>query len=213
MKLIAALISGAAAASLAALAYTGSLPQNHGDDRPSPTIKLAPTRYQARPGVKVERAIFAGGCFWGLEKHFRETPGVTATAVGFIGGKTKNPTYKEVCYNDTGHAEAVLLEFDPAKISYKQLVERFWQIHNPCTLNRQGPDFGDQYRSGIYPLNDAQKEIAEQSKRDAAPLFKRPIVTEIVTGQTFYMAEDYHQQYSEKTGRACAIDRSDHVGG
>lgn len=209
MKLIAALV-GIAAASLAAYAFTINPIQVN--EKPSTTIKLAPTKNPAK-SEKRERAIFAGGCFWGLEKHFRETPGITATAVGYIAGRTKNPTYKEVCYENTGHAEATMVEFDPALINYSQVVDTFWQLHNPCTLNRQGPDFGDQYRSGIYPLNNEQNKLAEESKAKAAPLFKRPIVTEIVTGQTFYMAEDYHQQYSEKTGRACAIDRSDHIGG
>jgi methionine-S-sulfoxide reductase len=208
MKLIAA-IAGIAAATLAAYAFTTIPPTN--TEPPSKNITLAATQYKANPGAKTERAIFAGGCFWGLEKHFRETPGITATAVGYISGKTKNPTYKEVCYDNTGHAEATIVEFDPTQITYSQVLDRFWQIHNPCTLNSQGPDFGDQYRSGIYPLNDSQLKIAEESKTKAAPLFKRPIVTEIKTGQTFYMAEDYHQQYSEKNGRACAIDRSDHV--
>lgn len=176
-------------------------------------VTLAPTDYKAPKNRPLQRAVFAGGCFWGLEKHFRETPGVTATAVGFTGGKKENPTYEDVCTGKTGHAEAVLVEFDPARISYRQMVERFWQIHNPCTVNRQGPDIGDQYRSVIFYYNDQQKEVAEQSKKDSAKLFKRPIVTEILPAKEFYMAEAYHQQYAEKTGRACAIDRSDHVGG
>lgn len=213
MKLIAALAAVTAAASLAALALTGTTGQSRSGDKPSPTIILGATKFKTKPGAKLERAVLAGGCFWGLEKHFRETPGITATAVGFIGGKTKNPTYKEVCYDNTGHAEAVMVEFDTSQISFKQVLDRFWQIHNPCTLNSQGPDFGDQYRSAIFPLNADQQRIAEQSVKDAAPLFRRPIVTEINTGHMFYMAEDYHQQYSEKTGRACAIDRSDHKGG
>ncbi len=207
MKLIAA-IAGIAAATLAAYAFN-TLPQNP-DEKPSANITLAATKFKPSAGVKTERAIFAGGCFWGLEKHFRETPGITATAVGYIGGSTKNPTYKEVCYDHTGHAEATIVEFDPTQITYSQVLDRFWQIHNPCTLNSQGPDYGDQYRSGIYPLNNSQLKIAEESKEKSASLFKRPIVTEIKAGQTFYMAENYHQQYSEKTGRACAIDRTDH---
>lgn len=209
MKLFAAL-AGIAAATLAAYAFTINPIQVN--EKPSEVLKLAPTKNKSESKTR-EQAILAGGCFWGLEKHFRETPGITATAVGYIGGKTKNPTYKEVCYDHTGHAEATIVEFDPAIITYSQVIDQFWQLHNPCTLNRQGPDFGDQYRSGIYPLNNEQKKIAEDSKAKSAHLFKRPIVTEIVTGQTFYMAEDYHQQYAEKTGRACAIDRSDHIGG
>ncbi|MBX3114737.1 MAG: peptide-methionine (S)-S-oxide reductase MsrA [Fimbriimonadaceae bacterium] len=212
MKLGIAIAAGIASFALATAAITRLAPQSQ-DQKPSETVTLAPTKFKLRPGVKAQRAVVAGGCFWGTEKYLRLTPGITATAVGYIGGKTKNPTYKEVCYENTGHAEAVMVEFDPSVISYKQVLDRFWNIHNPCTMNRQGPDVGTQYRSGIYPVNDEQRKIAEQSKKDAAPLFKRPIVTEIVMDQTFWMAEDYHQQYSEKTGRACHIDFSDHVNG
>lgn len=183
-------------------------------DRPSREIKLAPTKYQSARDVQRQRAILAGGCFWGLEYHFRQVPGITATAVGFIGGKVPYPTYRQVCYENTGHAEAVLLEFDPTVISYGEILSQFWQLHNPCTLNRQGPDVGNQYRSAIFYLNDKQKQIAQESMSNAAELFKRPIVTQLVEAPQFYMAEDYHQQYAEKTGKAyCPIDRSDHIGG
>lgn len=192
-------------------AFSQTSPSAH--KAPPQELHLAPTSYKAPAGRPLQRAILAGGCFWGLEKHLRETPGVTATAVGFTGGTTKNPTYEDVCTGKTGHAEAVMVEFDPARLSYRQLIERFWQIHNPCTQDRQGPDIGNQYRSAIFYFNDQQKEVAEQSKKDSADLFKRPIVTQILPAAEFYMAEDYHQQYAEKTGRSCAIDRSDHVGG
>jgi len=212
MKLGIAIAAGIASFALATAAITTLAPKQN-SEKPSETITLGATKFKLKPGIKPQRAIVAGGCFWGTEKYLRLTPGITATAVGYIGGHVKNPTYKQVCYENTGHTEAVLLEFDPTVISYKQVLDKFWDIHNPCTINRQGPDVGTQYRSGIYPLNADQLKIAEQSKKDAAPLFKRPIVTEIVTDQTFWMAEDYHQQYSEKTGRACHIDRSDHIKG
>lgn len=170
---------------------------------------LAPTEYKATPGTKLERAMFAGGCFWGTEYYFRHTPGVIATAVGFSGGTAKNPTYKQVCYENTGHAETVLVEFDPAQISYKKLIQRFWDIHNPCSMNRQGPDVGDQYRSEIFFLTPEQKTIAEQAKKDAQAMFTEPIVTKIEKAGPFYFAENYHQQYAEKTGHvSCPIDTS-----
>ncbi len=201
--------------SFAALAAIAAISQNSGTQNQAPPkeVQLAATDYVAPEGRPLQRAVLAGGCFWGLEKHLRETPGITATAAGYIGGTTPNPTYEQVCTGKTGHAEAVLVEFDPARLSYRQLLERFWQIHNPCTINQQGPDRGTQYRSAIFTYNDQQQEIAEASKKESARLFKRPIVTEIVPAGEFYMAEDYHQQYAQKTGRACAIDRSDHVGG
>lgn len=207
MKTIAATLAGIAALSLVAYAATQTTPK---DTSISPTIKLEPTKNKPK-STKRERAILAGGCFWGTEKYFRMTPGILATASGYIGGKVKNPTYKQVSYENTGAAEGVMVEFDPAIITYSQVLDRFWDIHNPCTLNSQGPDFGDMYRSGIYPTTPEQERIAKESKKKAAPLFKRPIVTEIIPNQPFYMAETYHQQYSEKTGRFCAIDRSDHV--
>ncbi|MCB0826123.1 MAG: peptide-methionine (S)-S-oxide reductase MsrA [Armatimonadetes bacterium] len=184
------------------------------DEKPSAELKLAPTKFKAAEGANLERAIFAGGCFWGTEFHFRTVKGVTATAVGYTGGHKENPTYKEVCYTNTGHAEGVMLEFDPKVVSYRELVDQFWEIHNPTTKNRQGPDIGSQYRSAIYTLNDEQMKVALQSKKEAAKMFSAPIVTEIVKASPFYMAEDYHQQYAEKTGKAsCPIDRSNHIGG
>lgn len=187
--------------------------QNPADDKAIATT-LVPTEFASKPGSKTEKAIFAAGCFWGPEFHFRKVPGITATAVGYIGGKTKNPTYFDICYKNTGHAEAVILEFDPAQITYRQLVDKFWMIHNPCTLNRQGPDVGDQYRSEIFYLSPQQKADAEASMKEAAKLFKRPIVTKITAAPTFYFAEVYHQQYAAKTGKAsCPIDFSDHNDG
>lgn len=147
-------------------------------------------------------ATFAAGCFWGVEETFRKTDGVISTRVGYVGGHTENPTYEEVCTDSTGHAEAVEIEFDPAKISYEQLLEVFWNNHNPTTLNRQGPDTGTQYRSAVFYHNDEQKELAEKSKQQLADSGKwdNDIVTEIVPTATFNEAEEYHQQYLKKRG-------------
>jgi peptide-methionine (S)-S-oxide reductase len=147
-------------------------------------------------------ATFGAGCFWGVEATFRETPGVTATAVGYEGGRTENPTYQDVCTDRTGHAEVVEVEYDPATVSYEKLLTIFFENHDPTTLNRQGPDHGTQYRSAIFYHTPEQKEAAEAMKAslDAQGAFKRPIVTEIVPAQTFYRAEEYHQQYLEKRG-------------
>lgn len=153
-------------------------------------------------------ATFAGGCFWGVEYNFNRIPGVKATAVGFMGGRTNNPSYKDVCYTDTSHAEVVHLRYDPQKITYEQLVKIFFVMHDPTTLNRQGPDVGDQYRSAIFYHTLEQKEIAEKVKAelDSGGKYKRPIVTEITPASEFWKAEDYHQQYIEKNpSRACHI--------
>ena len=159
-------------------------------------------------------ATFAGGCFWGVEHNFRRVPGVLATAVGFMGGKTQNPTYKEICYQDTNHAEVVHLRYDPEKITYEQLAKIFFVMHGPTTLNRQGPDVGDQYRSAIFYDTPEQKEIAEKVKKqlDASGKFKRPIVTEVTGAKEFWKAEDYHQQYIEKNpSRRCHVVDFDEI--
>lgn len=150
----------------------------------------------------MEKATFAAGCFWGVEANFRRVKGVIATSVGYTGGHFENPTYKDVCTGRTGHAEAVDLLFDPAIISYTQLIEVFWSIHDPTTLNRQGPDIGTQYRSAIFYHNEEQRSAAIASKEMAqkSDMFKKPIVTEIVPASMFYKAEEYHQQYFEKGG-------------
>jgi peptide-methionine (S)-S-oxide reductase len=149
------------------------------------------------------KSTFGAGCFWGVEAEFRELGGVTDTAVGFMGGRTANPTYHEVCAGDTGHAEVCEVTFDPARVSYEQLLDAFWNMHDPTTRNRQGPDFGTQYRSVIFYHDEAQKDAAEKSKAalEASGRFKRPIVTEIVPAGPFYRAEEYHQRYLEKAGR------------
>ncbi len=147
------------------------------------------------------QASFAAGCFWGIEAAFRKREGVISTSVGYTGGSTQDPSYEEVCSGRTGHAEAVLVEYDPAKVSYEQLLELFWEIHDPTTPNRQGPDIGTQYRSAVY-AHDAEQEAAAKASRDAAAgRFARPIVTEIAPAGPFHKAEDYHQQYFEKRGR------------
>jgi len=147
------------------------------------------------------KATFAAGCFWGVEDRFRQVPGVSAT-VGYTGGHTENPTYKEVCTDRTGHAEAVELEFDPKQVSYKELLAIFFQSHDPTQWNRQGPDYGTQYRSAIF-FHDAEQETAAREAKQAlekAGVFKRPIVTEIVPAGEFYRAEEYHQRYFQKNG-------------
>lgn len=149
-------------------------------------------------------ATFAAGCFWGVEATFRQLPGVLSTRVGYIGGRTKNPTYKDVCTDGTGHAEAVEVQYDPAKISYDELLNVFWENHDPTTLNRQGPDWGTQYRSAIFFHTPEQEHLAKASKVawDASGQFRNKIVTQIVPATDFCEAEDYHQQYLEKRGLA-----------
>src|SRR6185312_8647199 len=161
--------------------------------------------------MRMAKATFAAGCFWGVESAFRQQPGVIATAVGYAGGDKANPTYKEVCSGGTGHAEAVLVEYDPEKVSYEQLLELFWENHDPTQLNRQGPDHGSQYRSAIfyYSLEQEQAARASKEKLEKSGRFTRPIVTQIVPAVTFYEAEDYHQQYLEKRGLAtCHIKQA-----
>ena len=156
----------------------------------------------------MEKATFGAGCFWGVEETFRKIDGVTSAAVGYAGGRTENPTYEDVCSHETGHAEVVEIEFDPAKISYRELLEVFWSNHNPTTLNRQGPDVGDQYRSVIFYHSPEQCAVAEASKEELekSGRFRRPIVTQIEPAPKFYRAEEYHQRYLEKRGLShCAI--------
>ncbi|HAD26815.1 MAG TPA: peptide-methionine (S)-S-oxide reductase [Alphaproteobacteria bacterium] len=153
---------------------------------------------------KRAEATFAAGCFWGVEATFRRVPGVFATAVGYMGGDTDNPTYEDVCSGTTNHAEIVKVVFDPRQVSFEELLEVFWANHDPTTLNRQGPDIGTQYRSAIFYHDDEQAALARASlnKQEEAKRFPRPIVTEITPASDFWMAEDYHQQYLEKRGMA-----------
>lgn len=154
-----------------------------------------------KPKAGHELAAFAAGCFWGVEDAFRKLPGVTATAVGYVGGHVDHPTYERVCDHNTGHAETVLVEFDPSKIAYDKLVKAFFQIHDPTTMNRQGPDEGDQYRSEIFTFSDAQVAAVKAGMKEAQTHEKDPIVTKVEPMPAFWIAEDYHQQYAEKTGR------------
>jgi peptide-methionine (S)-S-oxide reductase len=155
-----------------------------------------------------QTAYFAAGCFWGVEAAFRRIEGVTGTAVGYMGGHTPNPTYKQVCSNRTGHAETVRVRFDPQKVTYEQLLDVFWSIHDPTTPNRQGPDVGSQYRSAIFVDNETHYRAAVASRLalTRSGRFARPIVTEIKKAGPFYLAEEYHQHYLEKQGKAaCTI--------
>jgi peptide-methionine (S)-S-oxide reductase len=150
------------------------------------------------------KAIFAAGCFWGVEATFRQLPGVISTRVGYTGGDSANPTYKDVCTDRTGHAEAVEVEYDPAKLSYETLLNTFWENHDPTQLNHQGPDWGTQYRSAIFFTTSEQEAAAKASKAalEKSHRYSKPIVTQIVPASTFFQAEDYHQQYLEKKGLA-----------
>ena len=151
-----------------------------------------------------EIATFAAGCFWGIEAKFRMIPGVEDAAVGYSGGHTENPSYKEVCTDRTGHAEVVQVTFDQAKVSYEKLVEAFWNMHDPTQVNRQGPDFGTQYRTAIFFHSPEQEAIAKKSKAalEANGKFRQPIATEITKAGPFWRAEEYHQRYLEKRGAA-----------
>jgi peptide-methionine (S)-S-oxide reductase len=152
----------------------------------------------------MKKATFGAGCFWGVEAEFRNVPGVVEAIVGYSGGRTENPTYEQVCTDQTGHAEVVEVEYDPSRVSYGQLLDVFWSSHDPTQLNRQGPDFGTQYRSVIFYHDEEQKAEAEASKArlDSSGTFRRPIVTQVVPAVPFYRGEEYHQRYLEKHGRA-----------
>jgi peptide-methionine (S)-S-oxide reductase len=158
--------------------------------------------------MSTEKATFGAGCFWGVEATFRQIAGVKDVAVGYAGGTTKNPTYEQVCSDQTGHAEVVEVTFDPASVSYETLLDVFWRNHDPTTRNRQGPDVGSQYRSVIFHHSPQQKAAAETklAELEKSGRFRRPIVTQIEPAPPFYRAEDYHQQYLAKHGRThCAI--------
>lgn len=152
----------------------------------------------------MNKATFGAGCFWGVEAAFRRVPGVIATAVGYMGGKTKNPTYHDVCTDETGHAEVVEVTYDPARVAYEDLLHVFWTNHDPTTLNRQGPDVGRQYRSAIFYHTPEQHAAASAAKEQlqSSGRYRRPIVTELAPAAEFYRAEEYHQQYLEKRGLA-----------
>lgn len=155
----------------------------------------------------MEKATFAAGCFWGVEDAFAGVPGVVSTRVGYTGGHKEHPRYQDVCSGMTGHAEAVEVTFDPAVISYDQLLNIFWQCHDPTQLNRQGPDHGSQYRSAIFYHSDSQKLMAQESleRLDRSGRLRRPVVTEITPCATFWEAEEYHQKYHQKHGAGCGF--------
>ena len=181
-------VAGPAATTASAPAHVGTDPGHAGNGTP-----LVPTGHD-------RLAAFAAGCFWGVEDAFRHVPGVVATAVGYAGGHTTDPTYPLVCTHTTGHAETVLVEFDPTKVPYEHLLRVFWKIHDPTQVGGQGPDEGDSYRSIVFTF-DADEAAAASASRDAEQkTLKAPITTEIVPMKAFYKAEDYHQQYAERTG-------------
>lgn len=169
--------------------------------------KEQPVPEASRP-VKTETAYFAGGCFWGIEHYFDEGPGVLTAVSGYMQGRTENPTYPQVCDHNTGHAETVKVVYDPKRITYRRLLEAFFAMHDPTQLDRQGPDVGDQYRSGIWCVNDEQKREAEAYIKDLTgkkAFGGRKIVTQVEAAKTFYPAEEYHQDYVVRTGRACHV--------
>lgn len=150
--------------------------------------------------MKTQQAIFAAGCFWGVQYYFDQVPGVVQTTVGYTGGRTDNPTYDQVASHTTGHAEAVLIEFDPAKVTYKTLLKQFFRMHDPTQLNRQGPDIGDSYRSAIFFFDQEQRKEAIQVRNEVQKKLGQPIVTQIEHAGPFYKAEGYHQKFTERTG-------------
>jgi peptide-methionine (S)-S-oxide reductase len=200
----AALVLGACNPSSSALADTNPAspspsPASHSPVGTNPGSAGAGTPLTPSPGD--ELAAFAEGCFWGSEDTFRHVAGVVATAVGYSGGHTSNPSYEDVCGHETGHAETVLVEFNPKKVSYPQLLRVFWDSHDPTTPNQQGPDIGDQYRSAIFTFTPAQESAARESLVAEQPHYRHKITTEITPMSRFWKAEGYHQQYDEKTGR------------
>ena len=161
-----------------------------------------------KENIVTEKATYGAGCFWGVEHAFRRVEGVTSTAVGYAGGEVEDPTYRQVCSGNTGHAEVVQVEYDPSRVSYDELLDVFWSIHNPTTVDRQGPDIGEQYRSVIFYHTDEQEAGAEASKQrlEESGKWPDPVVTAIEPTPAFYRAEEYHQRYNEKHGGgACGI--------
>jgi len=169
--------------------------------------KDEPMPKESQPPVRTEVAYFAGGCFWGVEDVFQRCPGVLDAESGYMNGKTKDPTYKEVCSKKTGHAEVVKVVFDPARVSYRQLLEGFFELHDPTQFNRQGPDVGDQYRSGVFTVDDAQLAVAKAYVAELVKnnRFKQPIVTVVEPARDYYKAEAYHQDYVVRTGEVCHV--------
>lgn len=146
-------------------------------------------------------AVFAAGCFWGVQYYFDQVPGVIETVVGYTGGRVDNPTYEQVCNTDTGHAEAIFIKYNPNIIDYEKLLRHFFRIHNPTQLDRQGPDIGRQYRSAIFYQDDNQKEVALRLINELKNDYDKPIVTRVAVGRDFWRAEDYHQKFTSRTGQ------------
>jgi peptide-methionine (S)-S-oxide reductase len=207
-RLLGALVLGCFGAAFLAIAgCTGT--ENVAPDASS--TSTAPTAATpAAPAAKTELATFGAGCFWGVESTFQRVPGVVRTQVGYTGGKTERPTYEQVCYDATGHAEVVQVEFDPAKVTYQTLLEVFFENHDPTTLDRQGPDVGDQYRSVVFVHSDEQQKLArsEKERRVRSGDYVGPIVTAVEPAPTFWAAEEYHQKYFQKAG----LDWACHTG-
>jgi peptide-methionine (S)-S-oxide reductase len=193
----AALIALAVSVAFAGCAYTEAQ-----DDAQPAQQTQSTDEGSGEATMATETATFGAGCFWGVEEKFRTTPGVVDTEVGYAGGHTENPTYKQVCSHSTGHAEVVQLKYDPEKITYEELLKIFFEMHNPTQVNRQGPDVGDQYRSVIFYHTEAQKQAAEKMKAelDDSDRYSRPIATQIEKAPKFWAAEDYHQEYFKKRG-------------
>lgn len=160
-----------------------------------------------KDNMSMQKALFAAGCFWGVQYYFDQVPGVIETAVGYTGGHTLNPRYEDVCTGTTGHAEAVQITFDPTQVSYQTLVRHFFRLHDPTQLNRQGPDIGEQYRSAVFYYDEIQKNIAQTVIESIREQYEDEIVTKLVPASTFYPAEAYHQKFTERTGRGqCHVD-------
>lgn len=194
----------ALAAAFAYVTMPGRDTQRQANAEPVTVGKSKPDRAKKDEVKKVDRAIFASGCFWKPQYHFSEMPGVVATKVGYIGGKVDEPSYKQVCTDTTGHAEAVEVMYDPTKVTYKQLLAKFFSLHDPTTLNRQGPDVGTQYRSAIFYTTAEQKAEAQEALAAAqSAAGVRKVVTELVEAPTFWAAEEYHQDYVKKSGQIC----------
>jgi peptide-methionine (S)-S-oxide reductase len=209
---IAAMTAGAAAIAGCNLVQVDFLPKGaSGEESTADKVGINPGNVlkTSRPvaGKGLELISLSAGCFWGVETQFREIPGVVATAVGYTGGTVKNPTYEQVCTARTGHTESVLVEFDPAKVSLKKILDVYWAWHNPTVVDRQGPDVGPQYRTAIWTYSDAQKPIIATSLAAEQKKWKKPIVTTVKPAEPFWAAEEYHQQYDAKTGHRCRPPR------